>query len=201
MKQVLPDMDFCLWKDFPFNQMIEIYIKWYGYDYFNYSRLKSTCLLYWLDRYKTNAMEEANNLSTPCDYDSFLKLCDKSEFQVKSSVWDWSDIKLVSKGIQIVLNVSIYFISLFGLVTNTILIYLIWNKTTRDIFKGLKHYQYLTIISIFNIIIILITIISWISDCKNTLDAFCPEIRKFLAIQFFKVITNSLIFFSFSFLI
>lgn len=187
-EDVLPDTDFCLWKNFPFAQMVEtnIIVK-YGKKYtIDMKILKLTCLYYWLNQYYYKYNNETNEKAELCDYDAYLRRCNRTDFH-SSFVWDVYDTKSLSKGVQIFLTVSSYFISLFGLITNSILIYLIWSKSTRDIFKDLKHFKYLGMISICNIIIFVIYILSWISDCKQTIQLFCPETRRFIVIQFFKV--------------
>lgn len=185
-EDVFPDSDFCLWSNFPFSQMVEINeIINYGTK-FQYNFLKPTCLYWWLNQYYL--LDKNKTAKVFCDYEKLLSLCDKNDFRASFSfVWDMSETRSLSKGLQIFLTISSYLISVFGIITNSILIYLIWSKNTRDSFKCLKHYRYLGMISICNIIIFLIGIFSWISDCKETLQVFCPETRRFIAIQFFKV--------------
>lgn len=183
IEDVYPDTDFCLWKNFPFYQMVEI--EKYDFQKIKNAGRKLTCLYLWLNHYNYKYYTTVN-ASYVCDYDSFLRLCDKSDYKA-SFFWSISDTRWFSKGVQIFLAVSSYFVNLFGLITNSILVYLIWNKTAKDIFKDLKHYQYLGMIAIFNLIILTIDILSWLSDCKKTLKLFCPETRRFIALQFFKV--------------
>lgn len=181
MDDVIPDSDFCLWKDFPFEQFIKIRMKYYGRKTFT----RKTCLWFWLD--KKNDSQEARSRYPTCNYESFLKLCNKNQSQVASRVWNLRDTKLVSKSIQILLIIVSKPLYIFGIVTNSILIYVIWGKRTRDEFKEQKQYAYLGVISIVNILILSIKLLSWISDCKDTLDLFCPNTRRLLFIQFFKV--------------
>lgn len=187
MEDLLPDKDFCLWRNFPFNQLIYVFPWQMWTDRKSYVFDRPTCLYLWLNR-RTKTLE-ARKMWPPCDYASLLGRCNKTvEFQQRASfIWSMYDTRLASKGVQIVLSVLSNLVYVFGIVTNSLLVYLIWSKRTRDPFKELKQYPYLGTISIFNILILFINIFSWICDCKNTLDLFCPEIRKFVGVQFFKV--------------
>lgn len=151
-------------------------------QYFLYVKDVKYMSNYASERLKNWIIEAVNKNEPRCEFDKLIFLCNRNHF-----VWDMSDTKLLSKSIQIVLNISLYFISLFGIVTNLIVVNVIWNKKTKEIFKDLKHYPYLAAISVYNVIILVIQILSWISDCKDTLDLFCPSIRKYIAIQFLKV--------------
>lgn len=180
LHDVLADADFCLWKSFPFQQMIQMTISTWS-ESLELEPLKPTCLFFWLSN------QQYNNTSLDCDYQRFLNSCHDREFRA-SAAWDLYDTKQVSKGVEIGLSVLAKAVYILGIVTNSILVHLIWSKKTRDFFKDQKHYPYLGAISIFNIIILVIELLSWISDCQDeSLDVFCPKSRKLVFIQFFKV--------------
>lgn len=184
IKDFLPDKDFCVWKDFPFSQKILVH-QWAYWRKNSKMSLKPNCLYLWLNQETDPLLVE--KVSPPCDFEKLLSRCNKTKYHRDSFIWSVYDTKSISKRIQIVLSFSSYFIYVFGIITNSLLVYLIWSKKTRDAFKGLKHYPFLGAISIFNIIILFINSISWLSDCKDTLDLFCPQTRKYISVQFFKV--------------
>lgn len=186
IKDFLPDADFCLWKDFPLEQSL-IINQWAYWESNRDEDLNPSCLYLWLNQ-ETNPL--LLRKIPPCDFKMLSRRCNKTEFQQASFIWSVYDTKLISQGIQIFFSISSYFIYVFGIVTNSTLVYLFCSKKTRDTFGTLKHYPYLCAISAFNIIILIINLLSWISDCKDTLDIFCPETRKYIPIQFFKVKFN-----------
>lgn len=83
-----------------------------------------------------------------------------------------------------------YVLPLFGLLTNSIVIFIIRRKSNADIFKSFKQFDYLCLISLFNIIILSIQLFSWISDCNFIINIICLDIRKSVVIQFLRVIVK-----------
>lgn len=186
MRDVFPDADFCIWKDFPFNQMIDV---WINVNYFNHLRpstldLDPSCTFLFVSRYYD--MERAKPLIVSCNFERRLRLCEKSEYEIKQ-LWGIYDTRMILKNLRMVINTSSFPICILGVITNSMLIHLIWNEKTKELFKNLKQYPYLGIISIINTIMLIIQILSWTSDCKDTFDVFCPSTRRFIPIQFFKV--------------
>lgn len=194
--EVFPDEDFCLYKDFPFDQLVMIV------QYFeNEEKFEFTCTFLWLIRYYSTFVKIYSDdsptgslmrhtlkyKSSDCNFDHFLMLCDKNKYQVKP-LWDRSDSYQLSFKYITAITILSYTVSVFGIVANSIVIYIISIKQNSDIFKGIKQYSYLSLVSMYSIIILIIQLLSWMSECAKTYDAFCPEIRKYVAIQFFKVI-------------
>ena len=79
-------------------------------------------------------------------------------------------------------------VSIFGIITNLIVVVIILRKKNRDIFKDFAQYSYLASISIFNIIILSIECLSWMSECNESFDFLCPVTHLFVPFQFFKII-------------
>ena len=84
--------------------------------------------------------------------------------------------------------ISSYVFSFLGIVTNLIVIITILHKENKDLFKGFKQYNYLCYNSIFSMLILVIQLLSWMSECFYPYEAFCPEIRKLVFIQVFKMV-------------
>lgn len=191
---MFPDEDFCLYSTFPFYRHVMI-------DHFpNTAVFKISCTYLWLNRYFLYSksiyfedhfidfMRKAKSNMSPCDFEKLMKICNKTEWRRVENIWDLSDTKSLNKGIRIFLSITSYLLSLFGIFTNLIVVLIIWSKSNKEIFKDLNQYPYLGVLSVCHISILLLQILSWISDCKNTLDLFCPETRKLIPIQFFKVL-------------
>ena len=85
-------------------------------------------------------------------------------------------------------KISLYPISLLGLITNFIVVLVILKKENSELFKEYKQYTYLYLNSIICILISLIELFSWMTECFYPFEVFCPEIRELVAIQFFKII-------------
>ena len=209
-KELLPDEDFCIYVDFPFNQLVivtELHLgEVHGTRDFN---TELTCTYLWLvqyyryylkylpkmydfdslsNMYMINLMNSAAFKSkSKCNFDERIQLCNKSDYQAKD-FWDESDFFFLNKKIQIAFKISIYPVSLLGLITNFIVVLVILKKDNNDLFKECKQYNYLYINSIFCIMISVIELLSWMTECFYPFEVFCPEIRKLVAIQFFKII-------------
>ena len=122
-----------------------------------------------------------------CNFEERIDLCNKSNYKIKD-IWDESDIFILSKKLQTAFKIILYPTAFLGLITNIIVVGVILKKENSDLFKGIKHYSYLYLNSIFCIIIMIIELLSWMTECFYPFEVFCPEIRKFVPIQFFKII-------------
>jgi len=122
-----------------------------------------------------------------CSFEERLKLCNKSNYQIKE-IWGIDDSFFLNKRVQIVFKISKYLMSLTGIVTNLLVILVIWNKNNTDLFKQFRQYSYLWLNSLFNIFILVIEILSWMTECFYPFEVFCPEIRKLIFIQYIKII-------------
>ena len=204
--RIFPDEDFCIYIDYPFNQLVILYEcrqKMYFTKSLSLSEL--TCTYLWLIQY----FENLNNLISDenlykyyfrsvlnttafksiskCNFEHRINLCNKSNYKVKD-IWDRNDFFILNKKIQTAFKISLYPISLLGLITNSIVVLVILYKDNRDLFKEYKQYTYLWLNSLFCILISLIELLSWMTECFYPFEVFCPEIRKLVAIQFFKII-------------
>lgn len=203
ISDVFPDEDFCLYSNFPFHQLVVVsHHIWNYYTFKKSYNYNLTCTFRWLAQYypilwnlvsgevmiyMNVTMTAESEMPSKCDFDRFIAACKKHPFEARR-ILDLNDLKIGIKYIQVVLTISSYIISSFGIVTNTIFACIILNKKNEDLFKGLKQYPYLCAMSIFNCTILVIQIISWLSECKNIYDFFCPSTRRLVPIQFFKII-------------
>ena len=198
----LPDEDFCLYVNFPFNQLVIVYESDLE-DYIN--DVYFSCTFSWLVQYSEyyykyfidinrDSYDLKFSLNTTsfksiskCDFEKRLSDCNKSNYQRKD-IWDENDFFILNKKIQIAFKISLYPISLLGLTTNFIVVLIILKNKNSDLFKEFKQYNYLYLNSVFCMIITVIELLSWMTECFYPFEVFCPEIRKLVAIQFFKII-------------
>lgn len=203
LSDVFPDTDFCLYKDFPVEQLV-VFIHFINnvFETLLVFKIEPSCTFRWIDRYYKNirpflnsanqywtsiTLNAESNMTITCDFQKMLDNCNRHKFQA-SLIWDKGSTKLLTKYVQVFLTSSSVVISLFGAITNLLLIYVILNKNNSDIFKGLKQYPYLCSLSVFNMITLFIQLISWLSECNKTYDVFCPDTRRIVFFQFFKII-------------
>ena len=212
MSIIFPDEDFCMYVDFPFNQFVIFYENIEPEINFVYKQNEFSCTYFWLTQYygdysfyfainkksdiftfltATNLMRVLKTKlfksSSKCNFEQRIALCNKSNYQVKD-IWDESDFFILSKKMQTAFKIMLYPTDFLGLITNIIVIFVIIKKENTDLFKEFKQYSYLYLNSIFCIIIMVIELLSWITECFYPFEVFCPEIRKLVPIQFFKII-------------
>ena len=217
--QVFPDEDFCVYEDFPFEQLVLIFhqfeIKFIKTEEF-------TCTYLWLIQYldfyygiykyfpddfysryitmKTIIESKSFIERSKCNFKRRLELCNKTDYDIKD-IWSTIDYYLLNKKLQTAFKIMSYLVSIFGIVTNLLTVIIIVIKSNSDLFKEFKHYIYLSINSIFCIIILVINILSWTTECFYPFEVFCPEIRKVVFFQFFKVIFKECLTTTFRFMV
>ena len=211
--KIFPEEDFCIYVDFPFNQMVIVY-KIMVYEVFFNRDFNDdlTCTYLWLARYypfyykyymsfitdKTllnlnSLMVIMNSTSfksiSKCNFEQKRNSCNKSNYQIED-IWDRSDFLILSKKLQTAFKILLYPTASLGLITNIIVFVVIQLKENSDLFNELKHFSYLCLNSVFCILVLIIEILSWMTECFYPYEVFCPEIRKLVAIQLFKIIVK-----------
>ena len=165
MPNIFPDEDFCIYVNFPFNQLVIIYE--YDFEMFkiNYLNLKPidkeySCTILWLIQYYEiyiEFLEDIKGLNleyfinatsfksiSKCNFEERKSICNKSKYQIKD-IWDQSDFFILNKikfliKIQIAFKILLYPVSFLCLITKFIVVIVILN---RDLFKEFKQYSYL----------------------------------------------------------
>ena len=135
--------------------------------------------------------KEYESIST-CNFEQRLSLCNKSTYQTENW-WGKSDYYSLNKKLQPALKLGQYIFALIGIATNLFVVIIIAHKDNKETFKGLKHYSYLCLNSMFYLIILIIWLLSWINECFYPFEAFCPEFRKETFIQYFKIIFKEVV--------
>ena len=122
-----------------------------------------------------------------CNFKYKLSLCNKSTYQTENW-WENFDYFILNKKLQPAVKLGQYIFALIGIATNVLVVIIVTHKNNKETFKDLKHYSYLYLNSLFNLIILFIRLLSWINECFYPFEVFCPEFRKVVFIQFFKII-------------
>ena len=192
---VFPEEDFCLYKDYPFNQLVYIMKTRIGVSNCS-SRIKLTCTFIYLFQYHEKSLqffdqylyqeiywincllglEDFKSLSKR-NFEQRINKCNKSEFSVKpiSTTFELTERVIIIKSVILFLSCLI---AIFGIVTNILVIVTISCKENKAEFKGLKQYSYLRIYSVINCFILFIYLTKWINRCEFPYQVFCPLIRK-----------------------
>jgi len=157
ISKVFPNEDFCIYKNFPFNQLV------FSFQYCSEHRIKEnkklnsklSCTYLWLTQYSNILLQYlANNTDfykslmmvvesdsyksiLKCNFNQRLELCDKTNFQTKE-LWGLSDYVILNKILQIVFKISTYLVFIFGIVTNLIVIKVIMDKKNKELLRKLS---------------------------------------------------------------
>lgn len=204
VSDVFPDEDFCLYRDFPFNQLVFLVQTCPKASEFDYFRKGLSCTYLWLIQYyrvyylilnekfafKSHVKflvnsEEFKSMSK-CNFSKRIEICNRSSYGIKP-VLTYFEIGETILMMETVINIVSYPLALFGIVTNLFVVITISNRKNREDFKGIKQYSYLRINSICNCLILIIHFLTWINDCFYPYQVFCSEARKTLFLQYVKV--------------
>ena len=128
LPSIFPDEDFCLYANFPFNQLVIITERIYMVNALRYIDIDLTCTYLWLSQhYRSyyNYFKFLNNETyryyfqlihinltlnsvgfdlLKCDFAKRLSLCNKTNYQPKD-YWDDSDFNILNKKIQTVFKI------------------------------------------------------------------------------------------------
>ena len=191
------DEDFCLLKDFPIHQMVFLLI-----DNTNYilgaEAIKRTndnpsCTLLWMYRFNFYFYfpEQMINLDftnyQKCNFKTRIQNCNISGGIVRKErerTFNVIDFMILSEFLVIIASPLI---SVFGIVTNGIIILVIIKKENRKTLNQ-KQYTYIAIHSVSNIFICFIEILNLVNQCQLPFGIYCSTIRYNVVIQYFKII-------------
>lgn len=209
-----PEEDFCLYNDFPFNQIVFIYdIMYETYDQ-NITKNVPTCTYLWLAQfypvykdYEQNYLDGPNyqelfkNLSNRCQFRSRTEFCNKSKFSISSSSYSDFDkeFQVSSDFIHTILIFASPLICLFGIFTNILVIITISKSIKKQKeFKEFRHYDYMRLNSCVHCIILVIQLVSVVNECTH--EFWCSEINRFVIVQYYKIIFSEFLGTTFRFL-
>ena len=213
MYEVFPEEDFCIYRDFPFNQMV-ILIQQIDND-INYKlwNTKVSCTFLWLIQYYSRYKffinyyrimiyinsEEFKSISK-CNFTHRISICNKSEFHLKpiASYYDFGQSMIWTKSI---VNMTSYLLCIFGFVTNLLVIITISSKKNKAEFKEFNQYKYMRINSICCLLLLSIHFLSWLTDCNYPYGIFCSKVKRTILFQYLKIIVGQFLATSLRFMI
>ena len=196
--QLFYDEDFCLFKDFPFEQLIIINVNLM----IKQDKLDLSCTTLWLVQYypiyykysktlifkseinQTLQVIKNQSLLKKCDFQTRLSKCNRLNFKITKTNVNVFDFMVIS---QFLLVIFTPIVCLFGIVTNILIVLTVFDKRNRKELKE-KQYTYMAINSITNILILFIQILSLMNECQYPFGIFCSSIRKYPVIQYFKIV-------------
>ena len=206
-----PDEDFCLFKDFPFRQLVLpkfIFLK----------NPICTCTLVWLIQYYALYVKYVRSLGIPsfntkasnldlnitlddclknlsllvksCEFETRISLCPqnsehKTSFRASfpGQRYLYFDFKWVEYIFEVYLKTIFCF---FGLFSNILTLLIIKNKRKKRLFQNVM-YKHIEFYSAFNIGLCLIHVISLINICIFPKTSFCSSIHKSIFSQNIKI--------------
>lgn len=200
--RIFPDQDFCIYKDFPFEQLVFLLHLWTSRP------TTFSCTYLWLVQHAhkfapffkspdlVEAMKQILNSSAyksidKCSFSSRLDLCNRGDFgRTWRPIMGDDDYRGLSKKLGVAVKIATYLACLAGLVTNSILIAALMSTRNTDLFKDYKHYTYLRLLAFLSGITLTIQMTGWLTECAYPYELLCPRARKFVAAQLYKLVFN-----------
>ena len=217
LPEVFPDEDFCLYKDFPINQLVFIIKQFLDVNELQLNQSRKNeygCTYIWITRHYKQLVEiisietleyilikhllNSEDYKT-CKFDERLKLCNKTDFKLRH-ITTFFEIGEAMYTIEVIINILSYILAIFGLVSNILIVIAISSKINETEFKGFKQYDYLLLNSICNCLMLFAHIISWFHECIYPFQVFCPIIRKAVFMQYFKIVVQDVLMTSLRFM-
>ena len=209
LRHVFPDEDFCLYRDFPFNQLVVVFKKPQSLIELKQPRKNMGCTYLWLTRsyetflgifidnvtneiFKSVLESDEYKSISKCNFEEKLKLCNKSDFKHRH-ITTFFDIWMTMYTSEVVLNISSFVLTIFGIASNILIIITISSKINETDFKEFKQYDYLRLNSICNCLILIIHMTTWFNQCIYPFQLFCPIIRKTIFMQYFKIVVQNVL--------
>lgn len=203
LDKTFPDKDFCIYTKFPFDQLVIVLLRFGRTGVPKEFVIRFTCTYSWLtklyyklDRSLTEAPEQITSvlhyhmsLNRPkCDFNRMIKRCNRSNFGAKPLTWTFVESVVFANILQLSSTILIFSIGFVGILNNFIIARVIFCQKNQETFKNCNQFVYLGWNSIFSIVILVIQLFSRMSDCTIKYTISCPNTRKIVAVQFFKLI-------------
>ena len=202
------DEDFCLFKDFPFDQMVLLLIyeltqklenlsctlvwlmkDYHLYHYKNFSFLNINIdTVNFRDRGYFNIFQEGNwtEMIEKCNFEKRIENCESERFEYKSE-WSKNDTKEIVILIEFMIIFIIPLVGLFGLITNTFIVYVV-SLTENKEYLNAKQYSYMRIASIANALVCFISMFTPMYQCQSSDGIYCSSVYDLVFTQYFRII-------------
>lgn len=171
--------------------------------------LDSSCTILWLIRFyplyiqtnpKNNSMlntqlteiwinlASISNLASTnkCNFNARLSNCNRTRRLLLFTDQNSStmDFMIIAEFLLIVIFSPLA--SLIGIISNLLVIIVVYHKSNRKELKE-KHYNYMAITSMSNILIFLIQLLKLMNECHEPFGIYCSRVHKFLFFQYFDI--------------
>lgn len=212
MESRYPDVDFCLYRNFPFQQLIAIinsdyeFIKANRSNEFIQSYLQTfTCTFMWLIQfyplyYKYHLLdqesflnlmslitsEELANKSKLCNFAKLLENCNKSSVIQSFAGTDTVETKINIDYFRMILIFVSPLVLTIGLCTNLVVIQTVSKNLKTEEMKDRRQYEFMRINSGSNCSIYLIHLIGMISQCTH--EFWCSIFNQSVFVQYYKIV-------------
>ena len=199
---IFKNEDFCLFKDFHFNQLIIFrindlkdlkYILMYTKQLI---RPKYTCTIQWILQYHhlyakyrnlaiyslvysdflTSNRENISFKFEKCDFEKMIDNCNRTKFQTGNNEWTMYDTKETIIVIEFILIILLPIICFIGLLFNIIIIYTLSIKDNKKDLKTVQ-YSYLKMVSFSNIMVLIISMLSPLYECQSFQKSYDETIQ------------------------
>lgn len=218
---IFSDEDFCLYKDFPFQQLAIVYISPTKIlnQLENNTSSTITCTTIWLIQYYplfatfddlfANYFDDKqtsiltgdylkNNLSVQCNFQKRLAMCQKTTTTILNvEEINQVELKMRISYVHSILIFTCPVISTLGLITNILVVVTIHKYRNSDEMKKKRHYDFMQINSASNCCLCCIDIMSLMNACSY--EFWCSSISYLEGIQYFKIIVGQFLRTSFRF--
>ena len=204
--EAFPDEDFCLYKDFPFDQLIILaQISFNGNLFFNDNT--SSCTYAWLAKYFKIFVDNrfiqffgpdiypgligAINITegNRCDFNLLLSKCDKKQFQI-SQLPDPFNRFHVRHSVYFFLLLCFFgsvIVSVIGIFTNGVVVFIISHKKNKKELDEQRHFHFMRMNALMNICIFIIHLLNLMTECNHSYEVYCSTIRRFVPIQLVRI--------------
>lgn len=199
------DQDLCLYKDFPFNQMIFFRLESEKGLYFFRQNYFFNCAELWIlqfmlifehrirndfknDFYYLKLNSSNWSSFTACHFERRFDLCRKSSFKVvknNSNSLEFAVLDFVYLS-EFLLTISTTLCSAFGILTNLSVVLVIFHKENAKTMRD-KHYIYMCLHCLCNIIIFFTQILNLMNECQFV-GFYCSSIHRIVGVQYVKII-------------
>ena len=186
MYNVFPEEDFCIYKDFPFKQIVIIIQRIFSPNFYYKCNPKLSCTFLWLIQYynlfeyyqdflmsavKFFMISDEFKSMSKCNFTHRISMCNKSDFEIKPII-SYYDIGQSILLMKYIINITSYLLSIFGFVTNLLVIITISSKKNQAEFKDFNQYKFMRISSICSCLLFSIHFLSWLTECNYPYGIF-----------------------------
>lgn len=197
--QFFEERDFCLFKDFPFNQMVFIEYYFTVYKSLSSNSFRYKCPSIWLIQFNSKISKLTSSQDnyffdqsqlrkinvSECGFEEKLRRCNRHEFKRKAQMTSFSlDFMLVSEFLVILFSPLV---CVFAMCVNSLIIIVVLHKKNRLELKE-NQYKYALINSAVNLFICAIQILGLVNECQEPFGFYCSSIRELQVIQYFKIV-------------